>query len=196
MAEPERIDWPSTVRPRLSTTAAEFLRQHPAEAEQIVAAALETAARQSAPEPELTEDEAAVAATLAGQRPTVPPALQRFVVTPHPREGEWLTATEAAERLQLSRESVYAWIKSHRLLAWSRTRQGVVIPAEQILGPGDVVPGMARVLEVLPDARSAWRFLTEESFFLEPPQRPLDLLKAGRIDEVVNAANADTEAFT
>lgn len=196
MAEPERVEWPPTVRPRLSATAAEFLRQHPAEAERIVAAALETAVRQSAPEPELTEDEAAVAATLAGQRPTVPPALQRFVVTRQPSEGEWLTATEAAERLQVSRESVYAWIKNHRLLAWSRTRQGVVIPTEQILGPGDVVPGVARVLEVLPDARSAWRFLTEESPFLEPPQRPLDMLKAGGIDEVVNAAHAHTEAFT
>lgn len=165
MAEPERVEWPRTVRPRLSATAAKFLRQHPAEAERIVAAALETAAQQSAPESELTED-------------------------------EWLTATEAAERLQLSRESVYAWIKNHRLLAWSRTRQGVVIPAEQILGPGDVVPGMARVLEVLSDARSAWRFLTEESPFLDLPQRPLDLLKSGRIEEVVNAAHAHTEAFT
>ena len=59
-----------------------------------------------------------------------------------------------------------------------------------------VVPGLTRVLEVLPEARSAWRFLTEESPFLDPPQRPLDLLKAGRIDEVVNAAHAHTEAFT
>ena len=196
MAEPERVEWPPTVRPRLSAPAAEFVRQHPAEAERIVAAALETAAQQSTPESELTEDEAAVAATLAEQRPTVPPALQRFVVAPYPSEGEWLTATEAAERLRLSRESVYAWIKNHRLLAWSRTRQGVVIPVEQILGPGDVVPGLARVLEVLPEARSAWRFLTEESPFLAPPQRPLDLLKAGRIDEVIDAAHAHTEAFT
>ena len=52
---------------------------------------------------------------------------------------------------------VYNWIESRRLLGWRLTRQGTLIPAEQIQGPGEVVPGIDRVLEILPEPRAAWR---------------------------------------
>jgi hypothetical protein len=76
------------------------------------------------------------------------------------------------------------------------TRQGTLIPAEQILGPGELVPGIDRVLEILPEPRAAWRFLKEESPFFDSPQRPIDALKAGKVDDVVEAARTSGEAFT
>jgi hypothetical protein len=82
------------------------------------------------------------------------------------------------------------------LLGWRLTRQGTLIPAEQILGPGELVAGIDTVLEILPEPRAAWRFLKEESPFFDTPQRPIDALKAGKIDDVVEAARISGEAFT
>jgi hypothetical protein len=73
---------------------------------------------------------------------------------------------------------------------------GTLIPAEQIVGRGEVVPGINRVLEVLPEPRSAGRFLKEESPFFDTPIRPIDALKACQVDDVVIAARTSGEAFT
>jgi hypothetical protein len=74
----------------------------------------------------------------------------------------------------------------------------MLIPAEQIVGPGKVVPGMERVLDVISEPAAAWDFLTNESPFIDPTalQRPIDVLKAGEIDAVVAAAHSFLEAFT
>jgi hypothetical protein len=86
-------------------------------------------------------------------------------------------------------------LESRRLLGWRLTRQGTLIPAEQILGPGELVPGIDRVLEFLPEPRAAWRFLKEESRFFDTPQRPIDALKAGKVDDVVEAARTSGICF-
>ena len=49
---------------------------------------------------------------------------------------------------------------------------------------------------VIPDARAAWRFLSEESPFSATPARPIDALKAGDVDAVRKAAQAQGEAFS
>jgi hypothetical protein len=59
-----------------------------------------------------------------------------------------------------------------------------------------VVPGIDRVLEILPEPRAAWRFLKEECPFFDTPQRPIDALKAGKVEDVVEAARTSGEAFT
>jgi hypothetical protein len=59
-----------------------------------------------------------------------------------------------------------------------------------------VVPGIDRVLEILPEPRAAWRFLKEESPFFDTPQRPIDALKVGKVEDVVEAARTSGEAFT
>ena len=83
------------------------------------------------------------------------------------------------------------------MLGWRLTRQGTLIPAEQILGPGELVAGIDRVLEILPEPRAAWRFLKRRSLpFFDTPQRPIDALKAGKVDDVVEAARTSGEAFT
>jgi excisionase family DNA binding protein len=109
---------------------------------------------------------------------------------------ELISPEEAAKRLALSRATVYNWIDAQRLIGWRLTRQGTLIPAEQILGPGELVDGIDRVLELVPEPRAAWRFLSEDSQFFDTPQRPIDALKAGRIDQVVAAARSWGDAFT
>jgi hypothetical protein len=63
--------------------------------------------------------------------------------------------------------------------AGTSTRRGVLIPAEQIVGAGEVVPGIAQVLAVIPDAEAAWDFLSDESAFVDADKlmRPLEALR-------------------
>ncbi len=187
----EPVEWPRAVRPRLSSRAAEFLRDHPDRAERVVAAALEDAAFDEA-EPRGAPDDAT-------RERAVPEALRRFMVPDHEETG-LLSVSEASERLAVSRPTIYSWIEQLRLVAWRVTRRGHLIPAEQIVGPGELVPGIDRVLTAIPQPRAAWRFLTEESpFLLGEPRRPIDVLKNGRpedIDAVVTATNSYLEAFT
>ena len=82
------------------------------------------------------------------------------------------------------------------LLAWKSTRRGLTIPAEQILGPGKVVDGLAGVLNVIEDPELAWAFLTQEWPFDEEAAFPLEMLKAGRIQEVIDAAPGFGAAFS
>ena len=105
-------------------------------------------------------------------------------------------AEEAARRLSVSRATVYNWIEAGRLIGWRLTRQGTMIPAEQIIGAGELVSGIERVLQLIPEPRSAWRFLDEPSQYFDTPQRPIDALKARKLEEVISAARAYGEAFT
>ena len=145
------FDGATLALPELSATATEFVHQHPEEARVAVTAALE-----------------AVAAHFDSVRDAsrVTDALRTFVVEASGEDDELIGAEEAARRLVVSRATVYNWIESRRLLGWRLTRQGTLIPAEQILGPGELVAGIDRVLEILPEPRAAWRFLKEESPFL------------------------------
>lgn len=65
------------------------------------------------------------------------------------------------------------------------------------MGPHRVVPGMDRVLEAMSSPRAAWDFLRLASrFFPGEPQRPLDVLKMGQIEDVVRAIDSHGDAFT
>lgn len=176
------LEAPLAALPGLSKTAAAFVRQHPNEAQIAVTAALEAVAVQFAE-----------GSTASGD--AIPQQLRAHVrqSTPH---LSLLNVSEAAERLDVSRTTIYEWIEKKRMLGWTVTRQGLVIPREQILGPRELVPGLDRVLAVIPHARAAWRFLSEESAFFDEPRRPLDVLKDGDIDAVVAAAEAHGEAFS
>jgi len=166
----------------LSASASSFVAQHPDQAAIAIAAALEAAATQYR--------------ALHPSEREVPEGLKRFLVPPPDLPDELISPEQAAERLAVSRATVYNWIEARRLLAWRLTKQGTLIPAEQILGQSEVVPGIERVLEVMPEPRMAWRFLSEESPFFDSPQRPIDVLKKGEIEQVVQAAQATGEDFT
>ena len=180
----DRVEKPLTVRPALSRAAAQFVDRHPNEVSAIVANALEDAAQE---------------AGLVGRKERVlPDALRKLVTTRRSEEGKMLSISEAAERLEVTRVTIYAWIESKRLLAWRATRRGVLIPAEQIIGAGDVVRGIPEVLEVIPDPEAAWDFLDEESAFIDPDTsvRPIEALRDGKIDAVIAAAHSFLEAFS
>ncbi len=104
--------------------------------------------------------------------------------------------SEAAVRLKISRTTVYDWVEKKMLLGWKSTKRGFTIPAEQILGPGKVVPGLPEVLEIIEDPELAWEFLSNEWPFADDMARPIDKLKAGSIEDVIGAAPSFGTAFT
>jgi excisionase family DNA binding protein len=185
-----RVEKPLTVRPALSRAAVQFVEKHPNEVTGIVANALEAAAVAAA----------AVEAGLVQLKDRViPDALRRLVArSSDSGDGRVLSISEAAERLEVTRVTIYAWIESKRLLAWRATRRGVLIPAEQIMGADEVVPGIAQVLGVIPDPEAAWDFLDEESAFVDPENsmRPIEALRQGKVEAVVAAARSFLEAFS
>ena len=175
----------SSIRlPALSATAAAFVRLHPGQAQFAIIAALEAAAVQF---------ESLIRSNLE-----IPDSLRPYLVEPTPGVLPLgvIGPEEAARRLEVSRATVYNWIEDGRLIGWRLTRQGTQIPAEQIVGPGELITGIDRVLQVIPEPRAAWRFLNEESQHFDVPQRPIDALKAGRLNEVITAAQASGESFT
>ena len=182
----ERVEKALTVRPALSRAAVQFVEKHPNEVTGIVASALEAAALE--------------AGLVPLKERVVPEALRRLVVARSSESGEGrvLSISEAAEALEVTRVTVYAWIESKRLLAWRATRRGVLIPKEQILGAGEVVPGICEVMAVIPDPEAAWDFLSEESAFVDPENsvRPIEALRQGNVDAVVAAAHSFLEAFS
>ena len=158
----------------LSRSATNFLREHPREARIAVAAALEAAAIQFE----------------AGYSPghsDMPESLRPFVFKSQPGT-ELLGVSKAAELLLVSRTTVYGWVEKNILLGWKSTKRGLTIPAEQIRGPGQVVSGISAVLEIIKDPELAWTFLSQDWPFAEEVARPIDKLKAGDTEEVVNAA--------
>ncbi len=165
--------------PRLSRSAETFLREHPTQASKLVAAVLEAAAAGQAQKP---------------VRPRVSDNLKRFVVV-RESESEKLSISEAADRLKISRTTAYDWIEKGRMIGWKTTKAGVVIPAEQIAGAGELVPGISEVLRIVPDPRVAWRFLSEVSSFFDDPARPIDKLKTGLTKDVIQAAESYGEGF-
>lgn len=189
-ASKERVEKPLTVRPALSRAAVQFVEKHPNEVTGIVANALEAAALEAA---------AVDAGLVVAKDRVIQAASRRFVVSGHADfgEGRVLSISEAAEWLEVTRVTVYAWIESKRLLAWRATRRGVLIPSEQILGAGEVVPGIRDVLAVIAEPEAAWDFLNEESAFMdaEGSVRPVDALREGKVDAVVAAAHSFLEAF-
>ena len=160
--------------PALSRSARAFVRHRPREARLAVTVALEAAAAQC-------EAEEAVAGA------HVPERLRPFIVR-RPVGNDIIWVSEAAASLEVSRTTVYGWAKRNTLLAWSSTKRGLRIPAAQILGPGRVVPGLADVVDIVGDSELAWAFLTQEWPFEDAAALPLELLQAGRTEEVVGAA--------
>ena len=144
-----------------------------------VAAALEAAATQYGLGSEATE---------------VPEHLKPFVVT-RARDAEMLGVSATAVRLKISRTTVYDWIEKKILMGWKSTKRGLTIPAEQILGPGKVAPGIEQFLEI-EDPELAWAFLSEEWPFENEVMRPIDKLKTGEVEEVMDAAPSFGTAIT
>ena len=59
-----------------------------------------------------------------------------------------------------------------------------------------MVAGIADVVHAIEDPELAWEFLSQEWPFEDAVAMPLDLLKAGRLDEVLDAAPGFGATFT
>ena len=164
--------------PGLSERGVAFARQHPRAARAAATIALEAASEVGLGllSDDLSDD---------GR---IPDSLAPFIVD-EPLEDETLTVAEAADRLNVSRPTIYKWIERGKLLGWSPlTKRGHVIPAEQIVSPGKLVGGLPEILEILKNHEFAWVFLTQEMPFADEVTRPIDKLKRGEVDEVVGTA--------
>ena len=159
--------------PALSNSARMFVRDRPRDARLAVTAALEAAAVQC-----WTDEDAGA---------KVPEGLRPFLVR-RDGAGGILGASEAARRLEVSRTTVYDWVNRRILVGWKSTKRGLSIPAAQILGAGNVVAGLADVVEAIGDPELAWAFLSQQWPFEDTTAAPLTLLKAGRMDDVLGAA--------
>lgn len=100
-------------------------------------------------------------------------------------------ALEQVEELMhnISRQAVHNRVRTGSLLAVPGPSNRATYPVVQFMPDGRPVEGLKEVREAL-DTESAWMVL---NFLVNPEpklrgKKPIDLLKAGRIDEVVEAA--------
>jgi len=185
MAE-ARITQKNSVRLHMEGTAdlplhaIEFLLSSPEEACRIATDALEVA---GAHYEAVRESE------------SIPESVKPFMVI-QAYGPEMIGPVEAASRLKIPEELVHEWVDKRVLIGWASLQHGITIPEEQILGPGKVVPGLKEIVEAIDDPASAWWFLSREWFFGDEDIRPIDMLKEGKVQEVIDAAPAYGEAFT
>lgn len=114
--------------------------------------------------------------------------LEPFIVRRSRGPDTTIGVSEAAARLEVPCATVRDWVARRTLLAWKAPGRDLTIPAAQIVGPGEVVPDLDGVLEVIGDPELAWTFLTQEWPFAEEVARPLDKLADGQTKEVLDAA--------
>ena len=156
----------------ISRSAKNFLQQHPKHAERAIKYALEAAASKHS---DLTLDD------------DIPEGLIPFVVE-EPYDEDIIGVTEASKRLKVSRTTIYDWIDKGKLLAWNNTKRGKKIPAEQILGEGKLVNGIGEVTKIIDNPVNTWVFLSNEIPFKDCYSRPIDLLKKGKVEDVLGSA--------
>lgn len=120
------------------------------------------------------------------------------------REGDWPIATDEpvvtgelpgmatvpvlAARLQISPATAYRWVREKKLVAWEC---GGVIkgPMDQVLGPREPLPALAEIAAVLEmPPVLVWDFLSNPWRWTGPPEPPLEKLKRGEMEAVLDAA--------
>jgi hypothetical protein len=104
-------------------------------------------------------------------------------------EGGSLSAEELANALGRTRQGIDYLRREGSILAWRTTQGKWRYPAWQLTDQGGLLPGVGESLKAL-NTRSEWEPMI---FFLSPREslggnRPLDLLRAGRIRDAIAAA--------
>jgi len=170
----------------LSRRAKDYLRRHPKDARKVVADALESAA----------EAAATVTYKVNGKTIEVPKRLVHLIDVPK-RRPELIGIAEAANRLKVSQKTVRGWVKDRVMLGWKTEGRGLVVPKEQIMGPGKVAPGIKELVAIIDgDPSLTWIFLQKEWPFEHDVMRPIDKLKAGKVEEVLGTAPGFGSDFT
>lgn len=112
-------------------------------------------------------------------------------------EGGSLSADEAARRLGVSKQSVLNMYHAGKVLAWRTEKQGAIrLPVWQFT-EDHRLPGLEEVIAKLNEGNvlDDWGRI---GFFLQThgivdDRRPLDLLRDGKLGEVLRAAEAYVE---
>jgi hypothetical protein len=112
---------------------------------------------------------------------------QRRLLEDH---GGTLSAGQIGQMLGITRQAVDKRRQSHTLLALSMGRHGYRYPVWQLTKSGPL-PGLEDVLQAL-EPHDEWMQIT---FFVSKNPRlgdeaPVDMLRAGKVERVVNAARA------
>lgn len=109
-------------------------------------------------------------------------------------EGGHLSADEARAFLKLSKPALLDRFKKGRLLGW-REKNAVRFPVWQFGPAGGLLPGLEETLAAL-RTKPSYDDWAKVLFFLNPrhslgEQRPLDLLRQGRLEAVLQLASLD-----
>ncbi len=91
--------------------------------------------------------------------------------------------------LRIPRSTLNAWHHRGAVIGLLKGERKHVYPAEQFID-GRPVQGMTRLTKVIADDRTAWLWLRQPHGLFDD-ETPLDQLKAGHVDEVIEAAERD-----
>lgn len=101
------------------------------------------------------------------------------------------TVPELADLLEISPSTAHRWIRERKLIAWERRGQAKG-PVKQVLGPGKPLPALDQIAEVMDmPPELIWDFLSNPWCWAGgPPEPPIDKLRRGDLEDVINAAPA------
>lgn len=108
-------------------------------------------------------------------------------------EGGPLTVSQVEKILEISRQAIHKRCSKGKLIALSTSKRGYLFPQWQFTEKG-MLPGLEEVLAAL-DEEDPWM---QASFMLNPniwldSVSPLEMLRKGKIEEVIMAAHASGE---
>lgn len=112
--------------------------------------------------------------------------------TPHPETIKGLvSASKAAELIDMKPATVIKWIEAERMLGWRSSGRNYIVPLEQIEGPRSIYPGIADVIARFDgNSKRAWWYLNKPRAFGARRVRPMDLIKEGGTSAEQAIANA------
>jgi hypothetical protein len=101
------------------------------------------------------------------------------------------TVSELAALLEISPSTAERWVLERKLIAWER-RGEVKWAVDQVLAPGTPLPGLdqiAAVMDMPPEL--IWDFIANPwPWAGGSPEPPMDKLRRGDLEDVLNAAPA------
>jgi hypothetical protein len=103
--------------------------------------------------------------------------------------GPVLGPGDLETKLRIPRSTLNAWHHRGAVIGLLKGERKHVYPVEQFID-GRPVQGMARLSKVIADERAAWLWLRQPHGLFDDGT-PLDQLKVGHIDEVIEAAERD-----
>lgn len=107
-----------------------------------------------------------------------------------------ISVAQVVEKTELSRWQVYAKIRKGEILAWRRLCGRYCVPEDQFSESWDPVPGLSKVVEAIGDPESTWDFLTQNWPMEHTYEWPLECLRRGEVEDVVDSALSYGWAYT